>query len=334
MPSPSLVSLLGNTRKMHLSMVGQSPRDRSTFGALVANMINPVGSRSTSITPSLRHYRAQLGASGPNPSIADLQPNRVIKPANTRMRVRPLGATPSSPVAMYETLELPGLSNASLRALRRMAIVPAQFAKVATVASNSSRKTHIKSHGTRHFHSTAHSLASLRSFRQPTHRRTSRGMYILSLGIESIPNGAARQHRLRRTALKNVLERSSLSKAAGDRSLKVAILPSARSSDADIGRGHLETPVRKAPFTKMFSLPYAKSLAYPGVDGSIHSAASVRNFKASDIVVNYSPTLVVHGASNSSELEDRLIDAIGRNSYALAKILDREYAKRARTQLL
>jgi len=215
-----------------------------------------------------------------------------------------------------------------------MAIVPVQLAQVATVTSGSLGKTHIESHGTRHFQTTANRLTRLRSFRQPTHRRTSPDMYIFSLGLESIPSRSALQHRISRTALDNVLVRSSLLKEAVNWYTKFALLRAVRSSDSDIGRGQLDTPVLKAPSTKTFSLPQTKSLAHSGADSSIHSAASVRNFKGSDIVVNYSPTLVVHGTSNTSEVEDRLIDAIGRNSYALAKILDREYAKRARTQLL
>ena len=215
-----------------------------------------------------------------------------------------------------------------------MAIVSAQLAKVATVASNSLRKIRIASHGTRHFQTTANHITRLRSFRQPTHRRIPPGMYILSLGIESIRNRSALQYRLSRTGLDNVVERSSLLKAANNRSHKLAVLPAARSSDADIGPGQSQKPLRKAPFSKTFASPHTKSLAYPGADSSIHSAANVRNLKVSDIVVNYSPTLVVHGTSNVFEVEDRLIDAIGRNSYALAKILDREYARRARVELL
>ena len=334
LPSPSLASWIGNTRKMHVSMTGLRPRDASILGTLVTKIVNPLGSGSTPIRLSLRHHRARSGASGSNPSIADFQPNRVIKLANSRMRPWPSRAKASSPIAMHETIELPGLSNGSLRTVERMASAPAEFAKAAMVASDSSRKTHIESHGRRHLHTTTQRLSRLHSFPKPTRRRTSSGMYILSLGNEPIPNGAARQHRLSRTASENVLESSSLLKAAVNQYPKLALLPAARLSDADIGRGQLQNPPRKAPFTKTSWLPHTKSLAYPGADSSIHSAATVRNFKGSDIVVNYSPTLVVQGTANISEVEDRLIDAIGRNSYALAKILDREYAKRARTQLL
>lgn len=51
------------------------------------------------------------------------------------------------------------------------------------------------------------------------------------------------------------------------------------------------------------------------------------------IVVNYSPTLVVQGNSDVQEIEQRLLDAIGRHGHELADIIDREYAKRTRTEL-
>ncbi len=51
------------------------------------------------------------------------------------------------------------------------------------------------------------------------------------------------------------------------------------------------------------------------------------------IVVNYSPTVVVQGGSDVQEIEQRLLDAIGRHGHELADIIDREYAKRARTEL-
>lgn len=54
---------------------------------------------------------------------------------------------------------------------------------------------------------------------------------------------------------------------------------------------------------------------------------------AQGIVVNYSPTLVVQGTSEIQEIERRLLDAIGRHGHELANIIDREYAKRTRTEL-
>ena len=56
--------------------------------------------------------------------------------------------------------------------------------------------------------------------------------------------------------------------------------------------------------------------------------------EAREIIVNYSPTLVVQGGSNAQDVEARLLEAIGRSGYELAKILDREYARRARVELL
>jgi hypothetical protein len=55
---------------------------------------------------------------------------------------------------------------------------------------------------------------------------------------------------------------------------------------------------------------------------------------ARKIIVNYSPTLVVQGGSNVPDVEARLLEAISRSGYELAKILDREYARRARVELL
>jgi hypothetical protein len=55
---------------------------------------------------------------------------------------------------------------------------------------------------------------------------------------------------------------------------------------------------------------------------------------AREIIVNYSPTLVVQGGSDVQDVEARLLEAIGRSGYELAKILDREYARRARVELL
>jgi hypothetical protein len=55
---------------------------------------------------------------------------------------------------------------------------------------------------------------------------------------------------------------------------------------------------------------------------------------AREIIVNYSPTLVVQGGSNVQDIEARLLEAIGHSGYELAKILDREYARRARVELL
>jgi hypothetical protein len=57
------------------------------------------------------------------------------------------------------------------------------------------------------------------------------------------------------------------------------------------------------------------------------------NTRAEAIVVNYSPTLVVHGSLDVPELERRLLDAIGRHGHELANIIDREHAKRSRTEL-
>jgi hypothetical protein len=50
------------------------------------------------------------------------------------------------------------------------------------------------------------------------------------------------------------------------------------------------------------------------------------------IVVNYSPTLIVN-AGSETRLEDRLLEVIGQHGYELANILEREYAKRVRTEL-
>jgi hypothetical protein len=73
----------------------------------------------------------------------------------------------------------------------------------------------------------------------------------------------------------------------------------------------------------------------PRVDNSLpRSNRGTKYPRAREIVVNYSPTLVVQGGPNVPEVEGRLLEAIGRSGYELAKILDREYARRARVELL
>ncbi len=60
---------------------------------------------------------------------------------------------------------------------------------------------------------------------------------------------------------------------------------------------------------------------------------SPRNTPAPSILVTYSPTLILQGSSNPSEIERQLMDVIGRHGYELANILEREYARRGRTAL-
>jgi hypothetical protein len=60
---------------------------------------------------------------------------------------------------------------------------------------------------------------------------------------------------------------------------------------------------------------------------------SPRNTPAPSILVTYSPTLILQGSSNPSEIERHLLDVIGRHGYELSNILEREYARRGRTAL-
>jgi hypothetical protein len=74
--------------------------------------------------------------------------------------------------------------------------------------------------------------------------------------------------------------------------------------------------------------------APPGVNSSPRLSNRKTPSAAREIIVNYSPTLVVQGGSNVQDIEARLLEAIGHSGYELAKILDREYARRARVELL
>jgi hypothetical protein len=74
--------------------------------------------------------------------------------------------------------------------------------------------------------------------------------------------------------------------------------------------------------------------ALPRVNSSPRLSNQGTPSAAREIIVNYSPTLVVQGGSNVQDIEARLLEAIGHSGYELAKILDREYARRARVELL
>lgn len=49
------------------------------------------------------------------------------------------------------------------------------------------------------------------------------------------------------------------------------------------------------------------------------------------MVINFSPTVVVHGGTDAGDLERRVVQAIGRHSHELIRILTRELQQRSRT---